>query len=251
MIKTFPRKGIRFVGLVREDQQLADTVQDQARAEAQGADVAVNDPVLGPTESLHAVASTADSPAREAGEPGIARGIGRWRFETRRARRQTTVAATAGSPAKAAIEAAGGGGGGASAGPASERSLLPSGLIVFALSTVLVVGVWMLWPWRHAASAPSVLTMMASPTIAVLRFTTLGSQNESRSLAAGLEAEVRSELARVHRGFDLIIRSASDDRGPAIVTQGRGVSNRCQVCCSGYHVARSRRPACQYPTHRG
>ena len=56
--------------------------------------------------------------------------------------------------------------------------------------------------------------MMASPTIVVLPFTTLGSQNEPRSLAAGLEAEVRSELTRVHRGFDLTIRSASDDRGP-------------------------------------
>ena len=31
-------------------------------------------------------------------------------------------------------------------------------------------------------------------------------------MAPGLEAEVRSELARVHRGFDLIIRSTANDR---------------------------------------
>ena len=102
LIKTFPRKGIRFVGLVREDQQVADPVPEQTRAETQLAEVA----------------------------------------------------------------------------------------------------------------APSVLTMMASPTIAVLRFTTLGSQDEPHSVAAGLGAEVRSELARTHRGFDLIIKAAGDDRAP-------------------------------------
>ena len=52
------------------------------------------------------------------------------------------------------------------------------------------------------------MTMMAAPTIAVLPFTIHGSQNGS-----GIEAEVRSELAQVHRGFDLIIKSTANDRG--------------------------------------
>jgi DNA-binding winged helix-turn-helix (wHTH) protein/tetratricopeptide (TPR) repeat protein/TolB-like protein len=77
------------------------------------------------------------------------------------------------------------------------------------LAGVLVAGVWMLWPWREAAPRESVLTMMAEPTIAVLPFTTHGTPNGS-----GFEAEVRSELARVHRGFDLIIRPATNDREP-------------------------------------
>ena len=80
-------------------------------------------------------------------------------------------------------------------------------LLAVALSGVLVAGVWMLWPWRDAAPRESVLTMMAEPTIAVLPFSTHGSPN-----GPGLEAEVRSELARVHRGFDLMIRSATNDR---------------------------------------
>jgi DNA-binding winged helix-turn-helix (wHTH) protein/tetratricopeptide (TPR) repeat protein len=80
-------------------------------------------------------------------------------------------------------------------------------LLAVALSGLLVAGVWMLWPWRDAAPRESVLTMMAEPTIAVLPFTTHGAVN-----GPGLEAEVRSELARVHRGFDLIIRSATNDR---------------------------------------
>jgi tetratricopeptide (TPR) repeat protein len=54
--------------------------------------------------------------------------------------------------------------------------------------------------------------MMAAPTIAVLPFTTLGPEH---GLEAGLEAEIRSELARAHQGFDLIIRSVADERDRA------------------------------------
>jgi tetratricopeptide (TPR) repeat protein len=54
--------------------------------------------------------------------------------------------------------------------------------------------------------------MMAAPTLAVLPFTTVGLQDELRFPAPGLEADVRSELTRAHRGFDLIISSAGDDR---------------------------------------
>jgi DNA-binding winged helix-turn-helix (wHTH) protein/tetratricopeptide (TPR) repeat protein len=218
LIKTFPRKGIRFVGPVREDSQVADAVPDQVGAGVQRTEVAANGQVLRSTEE-HAAASTAESPstenlmARAAGEPWIARRLARWLFEARLARPRTAAATSAAKAGAATIETATGGDG-PLAGPAYERAMLPSGLIVLALSTVLAVGFWMIWPpQRDATPAPSVLTMMAAPSIAVFPFTTLGSQGEPRSLAAGLEAEVRSELARVHRGFDLTINSASDDRG--------------------------------------
>lgn len=93
----------------------------------------------------------------------------------------------------------------------SERRFWrPNRLPGVALFAMLVVGVWTLWSWRQPAPPDSVPTMMAAPSIAVLPFTTVGSQ-EPHSLAGGLEAEVRSELARAHRGFDLIIRSGAGD----------------------------------------
>ena len=92
--------------------------------------------------------------------------------------------------------------------PASKRPVWRADiLLAAALSGLLVAGVWMLWPQRDVAPRESVLTMMAAPTIAVLPFSTHGSPN-----GPGFEAEIRSELTRVHRGFDLIIRSATDDR---------------------------------------
>lgn len=92
--------------------------------------------------------------------------------------------------------------------PAPGRPLWRAGiLLAVALSGVVVAGVWMLWPLRDVAPRASVLTMMAAPTIAVLPFTTHGSPN-----GPGFEAEIRSELTRVHRGFDLIIRSVTNDR---------------------------------------
>lgn len=136
-----------------------------------------------------------------------------------------TPAVVAGEPAAAAPKAAAGEGG-LLAGLGSERPLWRwTGLLAVALSAMLIAGVWMLWPWRNPPPH-GVLTMMAAPTIAVLPFTTPGSENGPRSLAAGLEAEVRSELARVHRGFDLIIRSVADDRewpsSPKVAGSRRG-----------------------------
>jgi adenylate cyclase len=77
------------------------------------------------------------------------------------------------------------------------------------VAAALVAGGWILWPWQQVAAPPGVLTMMAAPTIAVLPFTTLGLENGPE---AGLETELRSALSRAHRGFDLMIRSAADDR---------------------------------------
>ena len=95
---------------------------------------------------------------------------------------------------------------------ASERSSWrPNRLLAVTLSAALVAGGWMLWPWHQIAAPRSGLTMMAAPTIAVLPFTMLDSEKRPYPLAAGFEAEIRSELARTHRGFDLIIRSVADD----------------------------------------
>jgi tetratricopeptide (TPR) repeat protein len=71
--------------------------------------------------------------------------------------------------------------------------------------------------------------MMAAPSIAVLPFTTVGSQDEPRSSAPGLEAEVRTELARVHREFDLVIRSAGDDRAASAKLAGSRLGVRYLV----------------------
>jgi DNA-binding winged helix-turn-helix (wHTH) protein/TolB-like protein len=94
--------------------------------------------------------------------------------------------------------------------PAAERpSWRLHRLLVVALIVALLPVGWMLWRSQQAPGPQSVLTMMAAPTIAVLPFATLGPEH---GLEAGLEAEIRSELARAHRGFDLVIKSASDDR---------------------------------------
>jgi adenylate cyclase len=215
LIKTFPRKGLRFVGPVREDLGTAGTVAQQSRAAAytQLADAPARDAPPCGADLFH-VAVTPEK-SGSSGKPGtgpfqgpqrIVDGAGRWRgiVQAWQALEHSTrrVAATAGNPA---AEGEGGT-------LASGQPSVWSWLAVAALSTVLVLGAWMLWPWPRAGSPPSVLAMMAAPTIAVLPFATLGSQNEPHAPALGLEAEVRSELARAHRGFDLIIQSGGDNR---------------------------------------
>jgi DNA-binding winged helix-turn-helix (wHTH) protein/tetratricopeptide (TPR) repeat protein/TolB-like protein len=80
-----------------------------------------------------------------------------------------------------------------------------------ALAVALAICGWLIWT-RLGPASSTTHVMMASPTIAVLPFAVLGSEDGQRSHAARLEAEIRSELARAHRGFDLIIRPAADDR---------------------------------------
>jgi DNA-binding winged helix-turn-helix (wHTH) protein/tetratricopeptide (TPR) repeat protein len=92
--------------------------------------------------------------------------------------------------------------------PDRRRTILAAAA---ALAVGLAICWWLIWT-RLAPASSSTHMMMASPTIAVLPFTVLGAGDGQRSLAAGLEAEIRSELARAHRGFDLIIRPAADDR---------------------------------------
>jgi len=56
--------------------------------------------------------------------------------------------------------------------------------------------------------------MMAIPTVAIVPFASTGRVDGHRSLAAGIEAEIRSELARALRGFDLVIKPAAEDPEP-------------------------------------
>lgn len=91
--------------------------------------------------------------------------------------------------------------------------------IAVACSIVLLAIFWALWQGRDVPAPRSAMTMMAAPTIAVLPFTHR-SQN-----GLGLDAEIQSELARVHRGFDLIIMSAASNRGessPAVAGTSPG-----------------------------
>jgi tetratricopeptide (TPR) repeat protein len=67
-----------------------------------------------------------------------------------------------------------------------------------------------------------VLTMLAAPTIALLPFTTVRSPELSRAPGSTFEVELRSELDRTHRGFDLIIRSTADDRDRRLSPQPAG-----------------------------
>jgi TolB-like protein len=123
-----------------------------------------------------------------------------------------TPAAVHAEPAAATAEVAAGEGKSLAARGSGRPGWRANSLIAVALTAVLVAGMWMLWPSRNPAAPHAVLTMMAAPTIVVSPFATPGSANGPHSLAAGLEAELRSELVRAHRGFDLTIRSVADDR---------------------------------------
>jgi DNA-binding winged helix-turn-helix (wHTH) protein/TolB-like protein len=73
-------------------------------------------------------------------------------------------------------------------------------------AALIIVGA-LLWTSLRPVSSTTP-TMMAAATVAVVPFATAGSEDGQRSLAASLDAEFRSELARAYREFDLIIRPA-------------------------------------------
>jgi DNA-binding winged helix-turn-helix (wHTH) protein/TolB-like protein len=88
--------------------------------------------------------------------------------------------------------------------------------LMFAAGIVglsLVAAAWLLRP-HPSAVAPNTLTMLASPTIAVLSFT---------GVASGLADELRSALtARAHQGFGLTVKSAAAVRDRAFVPKEDG-----------------------------
>jgi DNA-binding winged helix-turn-helix (wHTH) protein/tetratricopeptide (TPR) repeat protein len=79
-----------------------------------------------------------------------------------------------------------------------------------ALAVGLAIGVSAAWTSLRALSSPT-LTMMAVPTVAILPFSPTGSDNQ-RSLAAGIDGEIQTELGRSHRGLDLIIGPAAEEK---------------------------------------
>ncbi len=227
LIKTFPRKGIRFVAPVKEDQGTANAVSERTglAAETHIADAAarialpcrgdLSDAMGTPAKS----ASSGGSGAKPSdGSQKIANNaawwlgaFGLWQSLWQSPRRTAALARNPASVREGGVLML------------RRRSL---SLVVVVVSAVLVSSGWILRPWLHAASPTGVLSMMAAPTIAVLPFTIAGAQDNARLRAPRLDAEVGSELARVHRGFDLIISSARDNRGrtsPLMVTAKQGV----------------------------
>jgi DNA-binding winged helix-turn-helix (wHTH) protein/tetratricopeptide (TPR) repeat protein len=79
-----------------------------------------------------------------------------------------------------------------------------------AMAAGLAIVGALIWTGVRLVSSKT-LTMMAGPTLAVLPFAMVGSADGQPSLAGSLEAEIRSELARAYRGFDLVIRAAPAD----------------------------------------
>ncbi|HEV8694125.1 MAG TPA: winged helix-turn-helix domain-containing protein, partial [Lysobacter sp.] len=77
-----------------------------------------------------------------------------------------------------------------------QRWHAPAALLMIAMA----VAGWMLWNW---ASRPAELTMMATPSIAVLPFKLVG------DAASTLAGDIETELSRAPRAYSLRIRSAS------------------------------------------
>jgi DNA-binding winged helix-turn-helix (wHTH) protein/tetratricopeptide (TPR) repeat protein len=219
LIKTFPRKGLRFVGAVREDQGTAHTVPEDTRfpAETQIADAAARPPKPTRIDQLQTTLPPKEPESSGSGaRPSAQRWqliLGAWSFPTLW---RATPRPAASQREPATVDPA--------ATLASDRRSLPNRLVVVVAVALVVLGTWVFWPSQNVVSPPRILTMMAAPTIAVLPFTGVGSQHETRLPAAGFETEVRSELAQAHRGFDLTIRSVVDDHhgaSPAKVAGSR------------------------------
>ena len=79
-----------------------------------------------------------------------------------------------------------------------------------ALIASVAVSSWLIWNGQPPPP-PSILTMMAAPTIAVLPFTVRGRDGKSHP-TVGLGEEIRSELSRAPTGFDLVIKSVAEYR---------------------------------------
>ena len=85
----------------------------------------------------------------------------------------------------------------------------PYGLALALL--ILISGVVLGARPDATATRSTVMTMMAAPTIAVLSFTATG--RADGGVAAAFREEVRAELFRSARGYDLVIKVAASDPG--------------------------------------
>ena len=96
---------------------------------------------------------------------------------------------------------------------------MPPAVAFFA---ALIAGCWLLWPLNRQAATHGELTMMAAPTIAVLPFKVLGASGSQNDVASAFSEELRSELGRAVRGFDLIIKFAADQRVRPVTSKADG-----------------------------
>ncbi len=86
---------------------------------------------------------------------------------------------------------------------------------VAALLTALFVGAWLVWPRPMSASVDTATpTMMATPTVAVLPFTVLGSTSGANDPAAAFAASVRTTFRNGARGFELVTPAANQGVRP-------------------------------------
>jgi DNA-binding winged helix-turn-helix (wHTH) protein/tetratricopeptide (TPR) repeat protein len=91
--------------------------------------------------------------------------------------------------------------------------------------------------WTNLRPAPSTaLTMMAVPTIVILPFEVPG-PGDQRSRVVGLEAEIKAELSRALRAFDLIIRAPTIE-GASLAQLGSryAVSGRTWIDTGGLRM---------------
>ena len=136
------------------------------------------------------------------------------------ARRGYLLNATVSGPTAVAVELAGMPDA-AVARPAATTSgaSRPSSRVAQVASAVLAcvilgVGVWAFGPWRHAAPGPTVLTMMAVPSVAVLPFKVIGEASSQGDAAHTLVDDITTELSRQPRGYTMRVGSASNLRAP-------------------------------------
>jgi tetratricopeptide (TPR) repeat protein len=90
------------------------------------------------------------------------------------------------------------------------------------LLAALIAGCWLLWPLNRQPATRGELTMMAAPTVAVLPFKVLGASGSQNDVASAFSEELRSELGRAVRGFDLIIKFATDQRDRPVASKADG-----------------------------
>lgn len=81
------------------------------------------------------------------------------------------------------------------------------------------------WLWSSAEPTPGTMTMMATPTIAVLPFKTMEAADDNGAAIGGgaIGELVRSELARASPGLDLEIRTSTDHRAMRSLASDRSV----------------------------
>jgi len=100
--------------------------------------------------------------------------------------------------------------------PPAQQESYPARFFVTGVALAAGLAILTSLAWTSFGAGPSsTRTMLAKPTIAIMPFAASGAVDRQRSFAAGISAEIRSELARTFRGFELVIRPGSEDPEPS------------------------------------